>query len=206
LNEKNFEETVHSGQWFVQIGAPWCRYCQELKETLEEFGLSMKSQNISVASLDGSRAPRIVRKYNVKGYPEFKFFSNGKEYNYKGERNVLKFTDFVTQGYQHELIQNEFRTVEDRFTKLDFDIIAPFKRYARMNLLQVVGITAVFSFVLGCLLGRTVFSSSSSFSSSATSSSSSPASTSSSPSSPSSSIQQREQATKLEKKKNQTQR
>jgi hypothetical protein len=42
----------------------------------------------------------IGERFEVKGYPTLKFFSNGMEYPYEGERTQEAITAFVTGGFK----------------------------------------------------------------------------------------------------------
>lgn len=74
LNENNFEENTKTGLKLVEFFATWCGYCQKQHPVLEE----LSKNSIWIGTVDVDKNPQLVEKYDIKGFPTFVLFKNGK--------------------------------------------------------------------------------------------------------------------------------
>jgi len=94
LSDATFEEQTKTGTWLVEFYAPWCGHCKRLAPIWEELATAAKSK-YHVAKVDCTVEKDIATKQGVRGFPTVKLFIDGVVHDYKGERTVKAFTEFV---------------------------------------------------------------------------------------------------------------
>merc|ERR1712096_152672 len=106
LTSANFKKLVLESDepWLVEFYAPWCGHCKSLapeyKKVQELIGDIGK-----VGTLDMTEHREIGIKYDVKGFPTIKLFSNDKSnpIDYKGQRTAGALATFVKNNAEKQM-------------------------------------------------------------------------------------------------------
>lgn len=79
--EKEFVDFITNNPMVViDFTATWCGPCQRLAPLLEEMAVKNKDKGIKFAKVDVDANRPIATEYNIKGIPDVRFFSGGKEF------------------------------------------------------------------------------------------------------------------------------
>jgi thioredoxin domain-containing protein 5 len=70
-----------------------------LQPVWEEVATAMKGKT-NIAKVDVTANRALGTRFDIKGFPTIKFFSQGKIYDYSGRRTKEAFIDFVNGGYK----------------------------------------------------------------------------------------------------------
>lgn len=72
----------------VKFVAPWCGHCKSLAPAYAAAAKQLAESNseIKLASVDATIEQDLAQKFDVKGYPTIKFFSDGTTFEYTGGR------------------------------------------------------------------------------------------------------------------------
>ncbi|KAL4556218.1 hypothetical protein LXL04_038862 [Taraxacum kok-saghyz] len=99
LTQDTFEKEVGQDRdALVEFYAPWCGYCKKIAPEYERLGNGFKkAKSVLIGKVDCDEDKDICTKYEVTGYPTFKWFPKGslEPKKYDGERTADKFADFV---------------------------------------------------------------------------------------------------------------
>lgn len=90
LSNSNFSKTINGAEAvLVEFYAPWCVHCQAFAPQFEKAAEELKTLNPAVvlAKVDATEEVELSNKYNVKGYPTFRFFYRDAEEEFSGERS-----------------------------------------------------------------------------------------------------------------------
>lgn len=90
LNDENFESFIKENEYvLVKFYAPWCGHCKTMAPDYAAAATQLKETNspAKFAKVDATVAKQTAAKYGIEGYPTLKFFINGNEKDYTGERN-----------------------------------------------------------------------------------------------------------------------
>eukprot|EP00282_Hemiselmis_andersenii_P008931 CAMPEP_0114124504 /NCGR_PEP_ID=MMETSP0043_2-20121206/8811_1 /TAXON_ID=464988 /ORGANISM="Hemiselmis andersenii, Strain CCMP644" /LENGTH=209 /DNA_ID=CAMNT_0001217385 /DNA_START=109 /DNA_END=738 /DNA_ORIENTATION=+ len=112
LDTGNFEHLTQSasgattGDWFVEFYAPWCGHCKSLEPIWEEVAEKMLENRQSgersaiIAKVDATRCKYLASRFGIAGFPTLILFSQGKQYQYSGERTAEKLLEFAMGGFK----------------------------------------------------------------------------------------------------------
>eukprot|EP01088_Endostelium_zonatum_P011408 TRINITY_DN25540_c0_g1_i1.p2 TRINITY_DN25540_c0_g1~~TRINITY_DN25540_c0_g1_i1.p2 ORF type:complete len:137 (-),score=28.25 TRINITY_DN25540_c0_g1_i1:188-598(-) len=99
LTEANFDEHIANGVWMIEFYAPWCGHCKRLTPIWDEFATSAKGK-INVGKVDCTVEKGLQSRFEVRGYPTIKLFTDGEVRDYRSARTVDAFTEFASNGYK----------------------------------------------------------------------------------------------------------
>lgn len=93
----NFEDIIKKDELtFVKFYAPWCGHCKKMAGDFQEAATELKGKAVFV-DLDATVEKEVAQKYEVRGYPTLKLFSNGEVISdYKGGRTkdaIIKYVN-----------------------------------------------------------------------------------------------------------------
>ncbi len=89
LTKDTFDDAVKNNKHLlVKFVAPWCGHCKALTPAYAAAAKQLleSGSDIKLASVDATVEPDLAQKYDVKGYPTIKFFSDGTTFEYTGGR------------------------------------------------------------------------------------------------------------------------
>jgi len=171
LDVSNFERLTQAasgattGDWFVEFYAPWCGHCKTLEPMWEEVAEKMLDKRQSgersaiIAKVDVTANTYLLTRFKVAGFPTLIMFSQGMQYQFKGERDVEKLLDFAMGGFKEvtgiEVMKgiNEMNPVEKLQHYWKVALHDDMKQIWRLHKAAFFLFVAV-AFVLGVLIGR----------------------------------------------------
>lgn len=89
LTKDTFDDAVKNNKHLlVKFVAPWCGHCKSLSPAYAAAAkqLADSGSDIKLASVDATIEQDLAQKYEVRGYPTIKFFSDGTTFEYNGGR------------------------------------------------------------------------------------------------------------------------
>ncbi|CAF1403034.1 unnamed protein product [Adineta ricciae] len=89
LTKDTFDDAVKNNKHLlVKFVAPWCGHCKALGPAYAAAAKKLvdSGSDIKLASVDATIEQDLAQKYDVKGYPTIKFFSDGTTFEYTGGR------------------------------------------------------------------------------------------------------------------------
>jgi len=90
-----YKETV-----LVMFYAPWCGHCKSMKADYAQAAEQLTNAKVKhvLATVDATVETELAQKYQVRGYPTLKLFSNGVEVeDYKGGRTKKDIVAYITE-------------------------------------------------------------------------------------------------------------
>lgn len=95
----NFDEIIGKEELtLVKFFAPWCGHCKKMAGDFKEAATELKGKAVLV-DLDATVEKEIAAKYEVKGFPTLKLFSNGEVVSdYKGGRTKDALVQYIERA------------------------------------------------------------------------------------------------------------
>ena len=87
---------------FVKFYTPWCGFCKAIASTWDDLaakyhGTSKSGKTVHILSVDCEAHPELGKKYQVRGYPTLKLFSNGSVKTHNGPRSLSALEGFLNK-------------------------------------------------------------------------------------------------------------
>lgn len=95
LTTKNFDANIKDAKsMLIMFYAPWCGHCKKMHPHFEKAAEIMKNDKIDgvLAALDATKENEIGNRFEVRGYPTVKYFSNGE---FKFDVNNARETESI---------------------------------------------------------------------------------------------------------------
>jgi len=105
VDPDDLENEIKNGKKLVLFYADWCGHCKKIKptwdETAKEVNAGKKTPKMLKVNCgdDNDESKKLMKKYDINGYPTILLFVNGRPMPYDGERteegflNALKVKD-----------------------------------------------------------------------------------------------------------------
>lgn len=78
LTDTNFNKAIENRTVVVKFYADWCGACKSFNPTFSELAENNKS-SVIFAQVNGDKAPKLMQRFNISGYPTLILFKNEKE-------------------------------------------------------------------------------------------------------------------------------
>jgi len=155
LTTDNFDSLTSNGGWFIKFYAPWCGHCKKLAPIWQELSLGTNS---NIASVDCTHYSALCTAFSVRGFPTLKYLNNGRQYLYKGGRDINKFVEFLEGGYlqtESELIPplNNLESIPKLPSTQSDVLYYQITEVARTNFLISFFLVSFMFFLIGVALG-----------------------------------------------------
>ena len=98
LTDGDFGDVVGSTRYImVEFYAPWCGHCQSFAPHYTQAALALREANseVKLAKLDAVAETKTAGTLDIKGFPTFKFFRNGKPIDYSGARSSEAMVEWI---------------------------------------------------------------------------------------------------------------
>lgn len=117
----NFDEIVTNNgkDTFLEVFAPWCRFCKDLAPTFDELGVKMIGEDIEIVKFDGD-SNDVPVAFQLQGFPSLYWLPKNKKDNpilYTGAKNLDSFIKYIAEHATNEL-NNYDRNGEPKKTEL----------------------------------------------------------------------------------------
>jgi thiol-disulfide isomerase/thioredoxin len=88
---------IQAGPTIMLFYAPWCVHCVHFKPVYEQIAKMCLDKKLSVrfAVIDGSKFPKIVQDYKLKGYPTIGLIRNSEFTMYNGPRTDTDIMSWI---------------------------------------------------------------------------------------------------------------
>ncbi|XP_035909527.1 LOW QUALITY PROTEIN: protein disulfide-isomerase A5 [Anopheles stephensi] len=102
LTDANFDEvTKQQPNLLIMFYAPWCGHCKHMKPDFAMVAQLLADEKVAakVAALDCTVHTKTAERFQIRGYPTLKFFTNGQfQKNYEGKRTAQDMLQFLRSG------------------------------------------------------------------------------------------------------------
>ena len=98
LTEETYNDTIKNNAYvFVEYYSPTCGHCIQFAPDYDLFAESLKEQGSKyvIAAVDMANNKDINDWVSVNGYPTLRFYVNGNEFDYEGEREGEKIKEWM---------------------------------------------------------------------------------------------------------------
>lgn len=134
LTSANFSKTIKSKELIlVEFYAPWCRHCKALEPEYEGAAKELVKVDIPLAKVDGPEEKELADEYGVSGYPTLLVFRNGRQFDFKGRRDLEGIVEYMKE--QAKLPSMEIKSVlemHNNMVRTDATVIGYFTEKGNM--------------------------------------------------------------------------
>ena len=98
LTKDTFDDAVKDNKYLlVKFVAPWCGHCKALTPAYAAAAqqLAESGSEVKLASVDATIEKELGQRFEVKGYPTLKFFSEGVTIEYTGGRSQEEIVNWL---------------------------------------------------------------------------------------------------------------
>ena len=91
LNDDNYQEAIKRYQpLLIKFYAPWCGHCQLMAPHFARAAQTLKNDITPtyLAKIDSTIYTNAAKFYDIQGFPSFKYFKNGDEFEYDSSQRA----------------------------------------------------------------------------------------------------------------------
>jgi protein disulfide-isomerase A1 len=117
LTDDNFSEALekYPDGLLVEMYAPWCGHCKKLQPAYDAAAKELETHGLPLAKIDAAEHKEVAQKYEVRGFPTIKYFSNGKSTDYQGGRTTEDIVNFVVKKSGPPAVPLESQAAVEKF-------------------------------------------------------------------------------------------
>jgi thioredoxin 1 len=94
VENKNENKNKHIFVLFYMNGCGPCEIVHPIWEKIQE-NKDLNNDNIIIADIEQSKAPDLLIKYSISGFPTIKYINNNNPEDYNGERKLDSFIEWI---------------------------------------------------------------------------------------------------------------
>ncbi|KAK0050068.1 protein disulfide-isomerase A5, partial [Biomphalaria pfeifferi] len=104
LTSTNFDSVIAENvQTLVLFYAPWCGHCKQMKPDFAEAAEIVKKEGLgTLGVVDATIEKELADKFNIKGFPTLKLFTDGHEIEYSSGRAKEDLVQYMIQSLYGE--------------------------------------------------------------------------------------------------------
>ena len=95
-------EAQQAAAWLVQFYTPWCARCRRFEAEWGALAASTDQRGpdsrVRLARLDASDSTAAIKRFKLKGFPEFLLFNGSSYHRLRGEPSLPRLQAFVSGG------------------------------------------------------------------------------------------------------------
>jgi len=93
---------TEKGLWLVKFYAPWCKHCKKMAPEYERVAAKYNGaggqKGVSIAQVDGVAEEKLLRRYDISGYPTVLLFRDGQRLaTFGSARTYDAFVAFIEE-------------------------------------------------------------------------------------------------------------
>jgi len=92
--EPNQLDLLEQGEWFLEVYASWCGFCQKFSPMYETVGFQLKGR-VNVAKIDGDKYQEVAVRFQVGGFPTIFYIRDGEVRLYNETRTDAALIEFA---------------------------------------------------------------------------------------------------------------
>ena len=137
LYDADFDKAIKefSEGLLVKFYAPWCGHCKKLAPEYSKAATKLRAQDppIYLAHIDATEQTESAERYQIKGYPTLKFFIDGKQIDYNGDRTEKDIIEWVNKKIGPPVLEKEDKATFERHLEEQPLTLAYFGEKAHSN-------------------------------------------------------------------------
>lgn len=95
INNKFFNLRGGGKRKLILFKAEWCGHCQAFKPVWDQVQKELKQDNLEFVTLDSEKDEKIIKKYDVRGFPTIILETGDKKIEFQGMRNLEAIQYFL---------------------------------------------------------------------------------------------------------------
>ncbi|KAK6167382.1 hypothetical protein SNE40_021422 [Patella caerulea] len=112
--EKDMDEVIKYGHYFVKFYAPWCGHCQKLAPVWDDLARTFEfNPDVNIAKIDCQEYGTVCGMHGITGYPTLIYYIDGQKVEtYNGGRTHEELKEFVSRMMSVKDDEDKERTDE----------------------------------------------------------------------------------------------
>ena len=102
VTSENFDSIVGATEdetvWLLKFYIPKCPHCEKMDTWMKSTMKRTENNFLAVADINGYEEKKLVKEYNVTGYPTLFFRFKGELYTYEGKNTAQDVISYAEGG------------------------------------------------------------------------------------------------------------